>query len=136
MMTDSFTLIQDLFMDYFHTENEAINRDFKHIISSIYIYPPRVKLEPKSCCIGLDVIFRHCIGNKSDSLALELYIEDRQGLETNVTIGWGHPTGERVGKMFTEAVEVTDENLKIIKDKLPSLIEKLRQEIKDNPNGK
>jgi len=136
MIAEKFSLIEAMFADNFRKESEKINRDFSDIVSSVYLYSPEDEEASVNCCIGIDVIFQNVSENNSDNLSLQLDVEKRVEPKMNVRIAWGHPTGEKVSKMFEEPVVVTENNLKIVQDKLPEMIEKLRKSIQDNPNGK
>lgn len=137
MISNKFRQIEGLFLETFQKESDRINSDFRKVISSLYVYPPEGQPFPRNCCIGIDVVFQDADPDKTDNICLELYIDEHnRNLEMNLSVVWGHPTGERVGRMFSEAVEVTDENLNLVQEKLPDMIEKLRQSIQSNPNGK
>jgi hypothetical protein len=135
-MHSEFELVKNLFGKYFHSESDRINSDFKNIISTVYSYEPGELQGMRSCCIGIDVVFHITVEDNSDSLSFKIYLEQEQRLEMNAHIIWGHPTGELVAKMFEEPIVFNETNLKLVQARMPKMIERLREEIRDNPNGK
>lgn len=135
MIEDKFKIIENLFADLLKEEANKINKDFKDLICISYIYPPNDEQEFKNCTLGLDVVLHKADLDKADNLFLEIYIEERENaLGINARVVWGSPLG-KIQSIFKYPVPVTEENLVVVKEKLPYLISKLRETIRDNPNG-
>lgn len=136
MIEDKFKEIKNLFGNLFRKESKHINNHFEELICIVYIYPPNYKTRLKNCAIGLDIVLHNTDLNKADNLCLEIYLDElANNLFMNTRIVWGHPSGKIVESIFKNPVEVTEENLDIVKKELPNLILKLRKTIQENPNG-
>jgi len=84
----------------------------------------------------LDCGLDNVSSDRSDNLALGIEVYDKNDtLTINSEICWGHPSPKIEAEIFEEPVEVNEESLAEIKEKLPDLVLKLREVIRDNPNG-
>jgi hypothetical protein len=136
MIEDKFELIKTLFIDFFNEEANKINKNFKDLICIVYVYPPNSEAQFPNCALGLDVVLHNADLDKADNLCLEIYIENSKNkIFMSVKIVWGHPSGKVAGRIFERPIEVNEENLTIVREKLPNLVSKLREQIQKNPRG-
>lgn len=137
MIDDAFKLIEDKFGRSFREESDKINRDFKDVISSVYVYPPEGESGAKYSCIGIDVVFTNLKDDATDNIRLELFLrEDKSNLETDMSVVWGYPTGGRVAAIFPQLALLTEENIAKLQKEFPEMVQKLREAIRDFPTGK
>lgn len=121
-----------MFIDFFEQESAKINKDFDYATCNIEVhFPPND--EPQ---YGFFSLYMSCLLIKreyegSDNVALGILAYDWNNKFTiNADICWGHPSGKLEDEVFQKDAEVTDENLSIIKERLPSMILKLREALK------
>jgi hypothetical protein len=136
MREDKFKPIEKLFIDYFDEESSNINADFPYASCKTYAnFPPND--EPLFGSFGLYIscILKEVDVNKTDDVSLGILAYDYDNnLTINAEICWGYP-GKIAAELFEVPVEVTEQSLAVIKEKLPDLVSKLREVIRDNPNG-
>jgi hypothetical protein len=125
-----------LLENYFRKESDRINADFEDIVASVYIWEPEKLEDGVSGYIGIDVLFQIVAEDNSDNLFLQIDVVERQDIEISVRAAWGYPSGEIVELMFDEPILVNETNLKLAQTRMPEMIERLRQEIRENPRGK
>lgn len=85
----------------------------------------------------IDCLLTEAGAEKTDNLALVIAVSDKDNkFSINADICWGHPYARIEDEVFSEPVDATEENLGIVRKRLPELVSKLREIIRDNPNGK
>jgi hypothetical protein len=137
MIEEKFNLIEPSITALLDEASKEINKDFTALLCSVYVYHPNDEPKLGHYCIGLDVVLHNVYGDNSDNLFLEVFIEERdKRFGMDARSAWGYPRNKTIQWCFDKPVDVTEENLRIIQDKLPHMIEKFREEIRDNPNGK
>lgn len=137
MRENKFKPVKDLFFDYLKQEGDKINEDFANVKCTISAnFPPNDEPEYGYFLMYIDCVLENAHSDKADLLTLGISIYDQtKNLEIVTDISWGHPSGKIVDSIFKKPVEVTEEHLNTIKEKLPNLILKLRETIRENPNG-
>lgn len=137
MRINRFKPIENLFIDYFKQEADKISSDFKFVSCNAYThFPVDENVGVGFFSMGLDCMLAEVDDDKTDAIALEIVAFDKENkLRVDVDICWGTPYGKTEAEIFEEPVEVTEESLAMIKEKLPGLVSKLRELIRDNPNG-
>jgi hypothetical protein len=139
MREAKFKPIEELFIHYLEDEAAKINADFNYARCRAYAtYPP--SSSPQG--VGYFTMFIDCLliqtgSDKTDNLALGIEVYDKNNkVSINADICWGHPYAKVEDEVFPEPVDATEENLGIVRKRLPELVSKLREMIRDNPNGK
>jgi hypothetical protein len=134
-----FRPIEELFIPYLEDEAAKINADFNYVRCRVYATHPPSDNPPG---VGYFTIFIDCLltqagSDKTDNLALGIEVYDKnQKASINGDICWGHPYSRVEDEVFPKPVDVTEENMEILQKRLPELVSKLRELIRDNPNGK
>ena|ERR1700733_6148154 len=138
MRETKFRPIVKLYFPFFEKEGEKINADFPKVHCRTYFsYPPEDAPEHGFCRIYMDCILNSVESDKSDNVGLGILIYDfDQTLTINAEISWGDPSGETEQCLFDEPVNVTEQILLEIQERLPSMVDKLREAILSNPYGK
>lgn len=135
---DKFKPIKELFIDYFEQEASKINSDFNYVSCRAYAHFPPNHYEVGEGFFNMviDCLLKNATYDKTDNLALEIEAFDKNDkLTINADICWGYPYSKTEAEVYEEPVEVTEQTIAIIQEKLPSLVSKLRELIRDNPNG-
>lgn len=137
MREDKFKPIKELFLNYFEQEAAKINADFDYASCRAYAnFPPNDDPQFGLFSMYIDCGLNDVADDKSDNLGLGITAYDHTAtLTINADICWGYPSGKIEAEVFEEPVEVTEESLAVIKERLPDLVSKLREVIRDNPKG-
>jgi len=138
MREDKFKPIKELFIDYLEREATKINADFNYVSCRAYAnFPPNhYEMGVGFFNMVIDCLLKNANFDKTDNLALEIEVFDKNdNLTINADICWGHPYSKTEAEVFDEPVDVTEQSLTMIKKKLPDLVSKLRELLRDNPNG-
>lgn len=138
MREDKFKPIEELFIDYFEQEAGKINTDFNYVSCRAYANFPSNDYPSGRGYFSMfmDCLLESADLDQTDNFALGIKVYDKNdNLTINADICWGHPSAELEAEIFDEPVEVTEKTLAFIKEKLPDLVSKLREVIRDNPNG-
>jgi hypothetical protein len=139
MRKKHFEPIKELFWDSFQEETKKINTDFDFVnCRALFFFPPDDFPEGVSnFTMYIDCGFLQAGMDGTDFLDLIFSVYDfNKELTINAEISWGMPYNKVELELFDEAVPATEENLKIIEEKLPGMVEKFRELIRDNPKGK
>ena len=137
MREEKFKPIKKLFIDYFEQEASKINADVSYANCRAYAhFPPNSEPEFGYFSMYMDCILIRADFDKSDNISLGILAYDHDDKFTiNAEICWGEPSGKIEAKVFEEPVEVTEQSLAIIKEKLSDLVSKLRELMRENPDG-
>lgn len=137
MRASKFKSIEVLFADFLRTEAVRIKEDFDDVMCNVYVhYPPNDEPQYGYFCISLECILNKADLDKTDLVSLAIDIDDHNNkFKINASVSWGNPYARTIEMVFTEPVDATEKNLTIIKEKLPFLVSKFRELIRDNPNG-
>jgi hypothetical protein len=138
MRSDKFKVIEAMFAEHFNTEAAKIKTEFERMDCFVGInYPPNDDPDHGFFMISLDCLMLDADVDKSDCLTVYIDVNDHNDVFTvNAGLSWASPFSKNIGEAFPENVPVSDENLKLIKEKLPDLFSKTREEIQNNPRGK
>jgi hypothetical protein len=137
MREDKFKPINNLFYGVLEQECNKINADFKNdVFCRIEAhFPPNDEPGWDAFCLNITCLLRRTEFEESDNVTLGIEVSDwNNDLTINADIAWGDPSGKLEYTVFEKPVEATPENLTILKDNLPKIVEKLRQVIRDVTN--
>lgn len=138
MRNTDYKQIEELFIHYLEGEAVKINARFDYVTCRAYAKASSRGPGEGMHYLGMymDCLLTDAAAKKADNVALVIQISDLDGKwNINADICWGHPSGKIDAELFAEPVEVTDESLSIVKEKLPELVSKLHELIRDNPKG-
>ena len=129
MREDKFKPIRDTFLDYFKREAAKINKDFDYATCNVEVhFPPNDSPEYGNFMMGISCLLKNKEYEGSDNVALGVNVYDWNDRFTlSADVSWGHPSGEFEDEVFENPVEVTAENINIIKKRLPDMVLKLRE---------
>lgn len=129
--------IKNMFFDLLRLEGDKIKADFEYVSCRVYAnFPPEDEREYSIFSLYIDCLLKQAPFENSDNVALGVLAYDHNNkFSINAEIVWGHPFGKIEGEVFDEPAELNDNNLKIMGERLPGLISKLRKVLSENPYG-
>jgi hypothetical protein len=135
MRENKFKPIKELFIDYLKEECRKINTEFNYAKCNVEThFPPNDEPRYGSFSMYISCLLDKSEFEGSDNVALGILAYDWDNKFTiNADICWGHPSGKLEAEVFAEPAPVNKKSLATIKDKLPDLVSKLRDVIRDNP---
>jgi hypothetical protein len=138
MRENKFKPIEKCFIEILEKESKLIDAEFSDVICFVDIFfPPNDEPKHGYFRIGLECTLNKADFDKTDMLYIGIDVNDHENsFEINADLSWGQPLSETVESVFSKPVDVTENNLLKIKEKLPFMFAKLREMIRDNPNGK
>ncbi len=135
---DNFKIFNELFLEYLEQEANNLNVEFENVSCRAYSHFP---LNEDPAGIGYFTMFLDCILNgaadyHADNVALGIAAYDNDGrLTVNADVSWGEPSFKMEDSIFEDPVEVTEETLAVVRERMPTLVANLREAIRENPHG-
>lgn len=130
--------IENFFFGFLETEASRISNEFSEVLCKIHVfYPPDSEPQYGYFCISLECILHKAASENADLISMGIEVDDHDNkFKITADLSWGNPYARTIERVFVEPAEVTEENLEIIKENLPHLFVRMREEIRANPRGK
>jgi hypothetical protein len=138
MRNTKFKNIVSMFHDYLEEEGTKIREQIDDVQVLIDVhFPPNDEPEYGYFSISLECVLTKADFDKTDFVSFGIDVDDHDGRFTmTAEIAWGFPYSKTVERVFESPVNVNDENLLKVKNRLPFMMSRLREELLYNPKGK
>jgi hypothetical protein len=134
---EKFTPIVDAFLSYFEREAALINVEFAGSAHcrAYANFPPEDSPNHGSFGLFADCLLRGVAWDHSDNVGILIGGSDfDKKLTIHAELSWGESPSHEF-QVFPDPVELNDRSLDQIREKLPYMFERLRELIKQNPDG-
>jgi hypothetical protein len=135
--SEKFTPIVEAFLKYFEQEAALINAEYHGKVScrAYANFPPEDSPNHGSFTLFADCLLRGVAWDHCDGLAVGIEASDfDERVTINADLAWDvSPSIEF--QVFDDPVELNDQSLTQIKEKLPYMFKKLRELLDLNPSG-